>query len=231
MVLNKKVLIIDDEKNIRVTLKKALELDGYEVETAINGEDGLRKIEKVEYSVILLDMKMPGLDGIEFLKKVNERQYKARVIMITGYGSVETAVETMKMGAVDYLRKPFKPQEIREIVQEVFKRIELEQSGEKAATFNDFLHLAKAEINKRNFNEAFELLKKAAALDNEKPEPFNLMGIIYELKNRQAEAMKMYRAALALEPSYHPANENLQRASEFVSGTNLEDVNLGDEEE
>lgn len=231
MNINRKVLIIDDEKNIRVTLKKALTMDGYEVETAINGEDGLQKIKEKEYPVILLDMKMPGMDGIEFLKKINEMEYDTRVIMITGYGSVETAVETMKLGAVDYLRKPFKPQEIRNIVREVFERIELEQSGNQAETFNDFLHLAKAEINKRNFNQAIDLLKKATALDAEKPEPFNLLGVIYELKNRQAEAMKMYRAALAMEPSYKPANENLQRASEIVTGTNLEDVNLGDEEE
>jgi DNA-binding NtrC family response regulator len=229
--MKKRVLIIDDEKNIRVTLQKALSIDGYEVETAINGEDGLQKIKKEDYPVILLDMKMPGMDGIEFLEKLKDIEYQAKVVMITGFGSVETAVETMKMGAVDYLRKPFKAQEIRDVVREVFDRIELEQSGETAASFNDFLNLAKAEINKRNFTKAIELLKKATSINAEKPEPFNLLGVIYELKNRQAEAMKMYRAALALEPSYKPANDNLQRASEIVTGTDLEDVNLGDEEE
>lgn len=228
--MNKKILVVDDEKNIRLTLEKALSNAGYEVETALNGEDGLEKISEDEFPVILLDMKMPGMDGLEFLEKVNELNYQTRVIMITGYGNVETAVETMKLGAVDYLRKPFKPQEILEIVDHVFERYQLENNEKKADNFNEILNLAKAEINKKNFNNAIELLKKATSKDSEKPEPFNLMGIIYELKNQQAKAMKMYRAALALDPSYRPATENIQRASETTTYPDINDRDLGDEE-
>ncbi|MTI61194.1 MAG: response regulator [Firmicutes bacterium] len=228
--MNKNVLIIDDEKNIRLTLEKALCRAGYEVETALNGEDGIEKIKKDRYPVILLDMKMPGMDGLEFLEEINNMDYQSRVIMITGFGNVETAVETMKLGAVDYLRKPFKPQEILEVVDHVFERYRLENSGREASNYEDILNLAKAEINKKNFNEAIELLKKAHSTDSEKPESFNLLGIIYELKNQQAKAMKMYRAALALDPSYRPANDNLQRASEMTSKPDINQMDLGDEE-
>jgi len=228
--MNKRILVVDDEKNIRLTLEKALSNAGYDVETALNGEDGLEKIKENEYPVILLDMKMPGMDGLEFLKKVNEIKYQTRVVMITGYGNVETAVDTMKLGAVDFLRKPFKPQEILGVVDHVFDRYQLENNGKEANSFEDILNLAKGEINKKNFSEAIELLKKATSTDSEKPEPFNLMGIIYELKNQQAKAMKMYRAALALDPSYRPATDNLQRASEMTNQPDINDMDLGDEE-
>lgn len=228
--MNKKILIIDDEKNIRLTLEKVLTRAGYEVDTAINGEDGLQKVEKEEYPVILLDMKMPGINGIEFLKKINGLNLNSRVIMITGFGSIDTAVETMKLGAVDYLRKPFKPEEIIEVVEQVFQRFQLEANTEGVNNFNDILNLSKAEINKHNFNNAVELLKKATSIDSEKPEPFNLLGVIYELQNKHSEAMKMYRAALALDPTYRPASENLQRASEMNKQSDISEMNLGDEE-
>ncbi len=228
--MNKKVLVVDDEKNIRLTLNKALSNAGYEVGTALNGEDALEKINQDQFPVILLDMKMPGMSGIDLLDKINELDYQTRVIMITGFGNVETAVETMKLGAVDYLRKPFKPEEIIEIVEHVFKRYQLEDNENEVDSFEDILNLAKSEINKRNFNEAIELLKKATSSDTEKPEPFNLMGVIYELKNQQAKAMKMYRAALALDPSYRPASDNLQRAGEIAGQPDIDDMDLGDEE-
>ncbi len=225
------ILIVDDEKNIRLTLKTALSKAGYEVETAVNGEDGLSKLEEEEFPIVLLDMKMPGMDGIQFLKKITDDEIETKVIMITGYGSVETAVETLKLGAVDYLRKPFKPEEIIEIVEDVFERYEVENSEKEVETFDEYIMLAKNAINKRNFSKAKEMLQEATSLDSEKPEPFNLLGIIYEMQHKQAEAMKMYRAALALEPGYKPANDNIERAGESIGSIDLDNVNFGDDEE
>ncbi len=230
---NKKVLIVDDEKNIRMTLKKALKGAGYKVKTAINGEDCLEKIEEEDFPVILLDKKLPGIDGLDVLRELNELNYHPKVIMITGYGNVESAVETMKLGAVDFLQKPFKPEEIIQLVDKVFKRISLEKEEKNLKSFSDLISLAKGEINKKNFTEAIKYLKKAISIDSEKPEPFNLMGVIYEIEGKHGEAMKMYRTALSLEPSYKPANENLQRASEMdiKKQGKLKDINLGDEKD
>ncbi len=228
--MEKKILIIDDEKNIRMTLEKALAKAGFTVSTAVNGEDGLQKINDTNYPVILLDMKMPGMGGMEFLKQIRDLDYQTRVVMITGFGNVETAVEAMKLGAVDFLRKPFKPTEIIELVEEVYARYELEENSDSVEGFSDHLNLAKSTINKRNFEEARNLLKKATSINPEKPEPFNLLGIIHELKHNQAEAMKMYRAALAIDPAYSPATENLQRAGESMGKIDLEKINMGDEE-
>ncbi|RCW81784.1 response regulator receiver domain-containing protein [Halanaerobium sp. DL-01] len=228
--MNKKILIVDDEKNIRLTLKTALKNAGYEVETAVNGEDGLAQVKEDEFPVILLDMKMPGIDGIQFLQELNNKEIETKVIMITGYGSVETAVETLKLGAIDYLRKPFKPEEIIEIVEDVFKRYELENIEKEVESFEDYIILAKNAINKRNFSKAKEMLQKATSENSEKPEPFNLLGIIYEMQHKQPEAMKMYRAALALDPSYKPANDNIERAGERMGSVDIDSMNLGDEE-
>ena len=229
--MKNKVLIVDDEKNIRLTLKTALSKAGYEVETAVNGEDGLTKLKEEEIPVVLLDMKMPGMDGIQFLKEVTEKDIKTKVVMITGYGSVETAVETLKLGAVDYLRKPFKPEEIISIVEDVFERHEIENSEKEVESFEDYIMLAKNAINKRDFSKAKEMLQEATSVNSEKPEPFNLLGIIYEMQHNQAEAMKMYRAALALDPGYKPANDNIERAGESMGSIDLDDVNFGDDEE
>lgn len=229
--MKNKVLIVDDEKNIRLTLKTALSKAGYEVETAVNGEDGLSKLQEEGFPVILLDMKMPGMDGIQFLKEITNADLETKVIMITGYGSVETAVETLKLGAVDYLRKPFKPEEIIGIVEDVFERYKVENSEKEVESFEEYIMLAKNAINKRDFSRAKEILQKATSLDSEKPEPFNLLGIIYEMQHKQGEAMKMYRAALALEPGYKPANDNIERAGESMGSIDLDNVNFGDDEE
>ena len=229
--MNKSILIIDDEKNIRMTLEKSLTGEGYEVDSAINGENGLQKLKENEYPVVLLDMNLPGINGIEVLRKINELDFNTRVIMITGYGNVETAVEAMKLGAVDYLRKPFKPEDIGNLVEEVFQRYELEKDEYEAEGFSEYLNMAKAEVNNHNFERAVELLKKATSIDPEKPEPFNLLGIIYEMRNNQPEAMKMYRTALSLDPTYTPANENLDRAGDMNTSKDLDEMNLGNEEE
>ncbi|MBM7555757.1 sigma-54-dependent transcriptional regulator [Halanaerobacter jeridensis] len=225
MSQDNKILIVDDEKNIRLTLEKSLS-DDYEVETAVNGEDALNKFKADEFDVVLLDMNLPGLDGMEVLKKIKEEDEEVKVIIITGYGSVETAVETMKVGAIDYLRKPFTPDEIKGIVKEVIERENAELKEEELNSYEDYLRYAKELINKQQFEKAKENLQQAVSLDTSKPEAFNLLGVIFEMQENVLEAQKKYRAALALDPTYKPAQDNLDRTSEFEY--DVEDVNLGE---
>ena len=109
-------LIVDDEKNIRMTLVQALEMLDIETETAVNGEDALDKIRDKDFALVLLDLKMPGTDGMEVLRRLVQEKPGLKVIIITAYGSVDTAVAAMKIGAADYLQKPFSPQDIKESV-------------------------------------------------------------------------------------------------------------------
>lgn len=100
------ILIIDDEKAIRKTLTEILSFEGYKIEEAADGEEGLKKFKDKNYDVVLCDIKMPKIDGIEFLQKASEFNADIPIIMISGHGNIETAVEAVKKGAYDYISKP-----------------------------------------------------------------------------------------------------------------------------
>src|SRR5919112_1321933 len=100
------ILIIDDERAIRKTLNEILGFEGYKIEEAADGEEGLKKFQSATYDVVLCDIKMPKLDGIEFLSKATAINPDVPVIMISGHGTIETAVEAVKKGAFDFISKP-----------------------------------------------------------------------------------------------------------------------------
>ncbi len=100
------LLIIDDEKAIRKTLTEILSFEGYQIDEAADGEEGLKKFKEKTYDVVLCDIKMPKIDGIEFLQKATEAAPDVPVIMISGHGTIETAVEAVKKGAYDFISKP-----------------------------------------------------------------------------------------------------------------------------
>ncbi|MGI8582197.1 MAG: sigma-54-dependent transcriptional regulator [Chitinophagaceae bacterium] len=100
------ILIIDDEKSIRKTLTEILSYEGYTVDEAGDGEEGLKKFKEKTYDLVLCDIKMPKLDGIEFLEKAKQINVDVPIIVISGHGNIETAVEAVKKGAYDYISKP-----------------------------------------------------------------------------------------------------------------------------
>jgi DNA-binding response OmpR family regulator len=209
---DKSVLIVDDEKNIRLTLSQALEALEVVTETATNGEEALARLKEKEFGLILLDLKMPGMDGMEVLRQVSEIRPDVRIIIITAYGTIESAVEAMKLGAVDFIQKPFSPDEIRELVSRVMDREKLDE--QKAMDYGSSIELAKRSIGDRHFDAAIEHVRKALSLDPGRPEAFNLLGALIEIQGDRIEAQKNYRAALSLDPSYEPAIKNLQRSTE-----------------
>ncbi len=119
-----KILVIDDEAVIREGLRQALTLEGYQVELAQNGKVGMEKLQKGEFSVVISDLKMPIMSGIEVLKTIQVLQPSVPVIIITGFATVDSAVEAMKNGAFEYLTKPFLPDQILEkVATAVQKRV------------------------------------------------------------------------------------------------------------
>jgi DNA-binding NtrC family response regulator len=101
-----KILVIDDERSIRTTLKEILEYEKYQVDLAEDGQQGIDLIRKNEYDIILCDIKMPGMDGIEVLEKIQILTPDSPVVMISGHGNIDTAVESIKKGAFDFIEKP-----------------------------------------------------------------------------------------------------------------------------
>jgi DNA-binding NtrC family response regulator len=111
------VLAVDDEQNIRRLIRNEFTLEGYEVTTAKSGEEGLALIEQKQFDVVLLDIKLPKLNGLDVLRKIKEISNTTEVIMITGYGDIQSAVSSLKLGAMDYVTKPFKLDDLLASVQ------------------------------------------------------------------------------------------------------------------
>jgi len=213
-VRSNRVLIVDDEKNVRLTLSQALEALELESDTAVNGEEALAKLKETSYGLMLLDLKMPGMDGMKVLRRVRDARPDIGVIIITAHGTIDSAVEAMKLGAVDFIQKPFAPKEIRSLVKRVIDRDALR--AETAKDFDSRLELAKKSLTERDFDAAAEHVRQAIALDASRPEAFNLLGAILEIRGSHLQAQKNYRAALALDPSYLPAQQNLERSVQLT---------------
>ena len=209
----KTVLVVDDEKNIRLTFSETMTQMGFDTRTASNGEEALTKMQGTEFDLVLLDLRMPGMDGIEVLRRIRERCPKVRVIMITAHGTVESAVEAMKLGAVDFIQKPCTPDEIRELVGKVMEREAIDES--KVMDYSMLMELCKRHVTDRRLEEAKAVAQKALALDPGRPEAYNLLGAFQECRGEWVEAQKYYRTALEIDPSFKPAQANLERTGSF----------------
>jgi PAS domain S-box-containing protein len=126
-----KVLVIDDEQVLRDGAERILTRMNFQVFKASRGDEGLEILEKEPVSIVLLDMKMPGMDGMEVLKRIMEMERGILVIVITGFATVETAIEAMKHGAYDFIPKPYEPDQLRIVVNRAREKIQLQQETEK----------------------------------------------------------------------------------------------------
>ena len=125
-----RILVVDDEANIRMTVRLALQHVGHTVETAADGPEALDKFDLGGgWDLVLLDQRMPGMEGLEVLRQMRQKAPKARIIMATAFGTIDLAVEAMKSGATDFLRKPFTLEILRGAVESV-----LETAAEPAAS-------------------------------------------------------------------------------------------------
>jgi two-component system, OmpR family, alkaline phosphatase synthesis response regulator PhoP len=207
------ILIVDDEKNIRLTMRQALESLEFPVQTAVNGEEALQKLGAGFFGLVFLDLKMPGMDGMAVLRRIMAEWPKTRVVIITAHGTVASAVEAMKLGAVDFVQKPFSPHEIRELANRVLEREDLDENT--ALDYRSLIELAKRHITDRSFAAAREAVRRAVAADPNQPEAYNLLGALLEIKGTWVEAQKFYRAALDIDPTFKPAMENLERTTSW----------------
>jgi len=224
--MNKRILIVDDEKNIRTTLSTYLVSSGFIVDLASNGNEALDKLKKMDFDLVLLDIKMHGLTGMQVLSEMRKQNLKTNVIMITAYGTIGNAVESMKLGAIDFLSKPFTLEDLKIAVNNALTRQDLEEK--EIHSFNEYLQFSKKCIIDKDLKKAKEYLKKAMVENTESPEPQNLLGIIYEYEGDLLTAGKHYRAALELDPTYKPSQENLERITLFKYSK--EGIKFGDEE-
>jgi len=119
------IMIVDDEMIIRESFFHWFKKGGHMVDTAASGFEALEKLEKFPFDLLFVDIKMPGMDGIELLEKVKAEYPDTIVIIITAYGSIESAVKAMKLGAMDYLMKPFKPDQLNLTMEKIIQQKKL----------------------------------------------------------------------------------------------------------
>ena len=223
MSRDKHILVVDDEPHIRMMFLAALEGPGRLVMPAPNGQAALDHLAQEKYDVVLLDLQMPGLGGMDVLEALRSRGDDVPVIVVTAHGSVPDAVKAMRLGAVDFLPKPVTPEQIRTAVDEVVARHEPAAPVTTGSAFADDLVRAKRAINQRAFEEALVFLKQALSLNPDSAEAHNLYGVALECGGRPNEAKREYKAALKADRHYAPAANNLRRHSMW---TNYDEVDV-----
>ena len=149
--MKKRILIVDDEKNIRRTLGMILRAEEYEVDEAASGEEALQKIREQLHDLVLLDVRLPGMDGVATLREVRKIRPDAMVIMISGHASVETAVEATRGGAFDFLEKPLSKERVLVAIRNAFRFVSIghEVKELKARDATRYLMLGESEAMKR----------------------------------------------------------------------------------
>lgn len=167
--IEKQILIIDDEENMQHMLSSMLKRSGYRVDTASNGLEGLKKIEVVSYDFILCDVKMPKMDGMAFLKAMQNKIDNVSIIMMSAYGTVDTAIRAMKLGAYDYISKPFKTDEVYLTLKKAEERERLKQENVALKAhiekIEDTYRFSKMVAGSGKMQAVFRLAKKVAQYD------------------------------------------------------------------
>jgi DNA-binding NtrC family response regulator len=125
------ILIVDDDREICDYMETFLTQDGFAVKTLTSPADALDEVKTGDYHLVILDLMMPRIDGMELLKQIRKIDTDIAVIIFTGYPSLETAVESMKLDVVDYIKKPFNPDEFKQVIERVMKRKGLTRSPEE----------------------------------------------------------------------------------------------------
>jgi len=144
-----KILVIDDERSIRNTLKEVLEYENHEIDTAVDGPEGIEMFGKGKYELVLCDIKMPNMDGIEALEKLMELPGNAPIVMISGHGSIDTAVEAIKKGAFDFIEKPLDLNRLLITIRNALERKDL---------------VTETQALKRRVNKTYEIIGQSPSI-------------------------------------------------------------------
>jgi len=225
--MNRRILIVDDATNVRLNYRITLETEGYEVFEAHSAEKALEQFLAQSFGLAILDMRMPGMDGLELLAKMRDTGITTPTLIVTAYSDVPHAVKAMKLGAIDFLQKPLIPEDLRNIVVDILKRHVVEDP-KSSDTFQTHITAAKRALNLRAFAMARLHLVKAMELNRKSIEAFNLAGVLCEMRQDYDKAKKYYGQAIRLDKNYEPAQQNMRRLFEmFNFGSSDEPINLG----
>jgi len=202
-----RILVADDERNIRKNLAMVLESEGYQIDEARDGEEALTLCRQTHPDIAFVDLHMPKMEGLDVLAHFRTLRPKTAVVIITAYGSAANAVEAMKLGAIDFLEKPFDPKIIGVLAEEILFRQRLGSGG----SFDDMMHLADLARERNARLEARAYLKAALSRAADRPEPYYWLGYLCEAEEDPKRALQYYYMAFSASKTYEPAVAALKR--------------------
>lgn len=208
------VLVVDDEKNVRLTLRQALEDLGLQVQTASDGTEALDRIENTDYDLMLLDLRMPGLDGLEVLRRTRRQAPDLPVVIVTAHGTVKNAVQAVRRGAVDVLLKPITLDSLRDLVDRVLQRPSVEGA---TAPYDEWMQLATWHIRHQRTEAARHCLEEAVNQDEQRSEAHTLLGILEGTTGHVETAREHLETAVERDPDAATAQLLLDRLQEEAS--------------
>jgi DNA-binding response OmpR family regulator len=212
-----KILIVDDSKNIQITIKHLLENEKHKFDIAMNGKEAMNKIMINKFDLVFLDIRMPTMDGMEVLREIRKKGNKTPVVILSAYGTVDNAVEAMKLGVVDFMTKPFTPSEIRELLSAFEKRVafkEDETNPKKELTLHELEQYVKRLIANQKYEKAKDILKNNLEKYQDNGIIYYYLGLLSESSEDFELAVKYYRTALVFNGELFQAEINLSKLLE-----------------
>jgi len=233
------ILVVDDEQNIRLLLRSVLESDGFTVSVAAGVEEAIDSIEQRMPALILLDLLMPGSDGMTVLEYLNQKppEQRPRVIVLTANGRVPVVVKAMRLGASDYLEKPTTPEDLRISVAAA-----LEESADAAGPHLQIPQTARdetlgptlARIHRAVWNQDIHFTEHVLGVLFRKawsdPAWFNLLGAVFEAEGNRGAAKTFYQKAVNAPAGCDAASRNLSRLENIDADPAGADIDLGEQE-
>ncbi|MBV8215006.1 MAG: response regulator [Verrucomicrobia bacterium] len=216
----KRILIVDDEPNVRLNYRITLELEGYQVDETGLSTEALKKAKVDKFDLVILDMRMPRMGGLDLLAALRAQRVTTPAIIITAFSDVPNAVRAIQLGASDFLQKPLRPEDLRRVVQEVLARND--QSGKKPeqADFERSANEARRLMQLGDLGAAKGHVLHAIELNTNSPDSFNLAGELAEQTGDIERARTLFEAALKLDGNNVAAREGLRRVFQALHPSN-----------
>ncbi len=186
----KKVLVVDDTKNIRMLLEKTMQMEGFAVETASTGTEGLEKIRSGSYDLIFLDIKLPEMSGTEVLRKIRSENINTPVIIITAYPTVKNAVDCVQLGAITYLQKPFTADRLKNVLSQFNINVPDVNAANRLAAKDKI----KQAFDDSNYELAVQLLSGLLAENPADAKVYKALSKAYKCLGDDAKAEKFSKA-------------------------------------
>ncbi|MGC8603849.1 MAG: response regulator, partial [Desulfomonilaceae bacterium] len=209
-----KILVLDDEKIVLDSVTRILEDENYQIHTCRNGEQALQTLKEGGFDILITDLKMPGMDGLQAMEAMLEIDPDLSVIMFTAYSTVDSAVKAMKLGAVDYIRKPFTPDQLTDLVEKVMNSRKAKL--EKRYREDTFAEIKNAIASTLNLKEVLDLIVQGVV------KVMKVKGSTLSLMDKNREKLRIF--------AYHGLSRNYVNKGPLDASKSLSETTLNGKE-